>query len=87
MDPADRTLRARLGAHTQWAKETNRTARTEKARAAAAGRFEKEARELHPDGDDALIAQTAESLRKAHFTRMAMASAAKRRKGARPEAA
>jgi hypothetical protein len=87
MDPVDRTLRARLAAHSQWAREKDPTARTEKARKAADSRFVKQARELHPDGDDALIARTAEHLRKAHFTRMGLASAAKRRKGARPEAA
>lgn len=91
MDPADRTLRARLAAHSQWAKEKDPTARTAKARAAAASKFEAQARELHPDGDDELIRRTAEHLRKAHYARMGMASAAKRRKGASanpsPEAA
>lgn len=82
MDPADRTLRARLAAHSQWAKEKDPTARTEKARAAAASKFVVQARELHPDGDDELIARTAEHLKKAHYARMGMASAAKRRKGA-----
>jgi hypothetical protein len=82
MDPADRTLRARLAAHSQWAKEPNPTARTEKARKAAASKFEQEARELHPEGDDELIARTAEHLKKAHYARMGLASAAKRRKGA-----
>ncbi|MFD4508662.1 hypothetical protein [Streptomyces sp. NPDC058457] len=49
-------------------------------RQAAEARFEKQARELHPDADDALIAKVAQNLRKAHFTRMGLASAAKRRK-------
>lgn len=88
MDPADRTLRARLAAHSQWAKEPDPTSRTAKARAAANGRFVEEARELHPDGSEELIQRTAEHLRKAHFARMGLASAAKRRKGAgRPKAA
>ncbi|SEO82710.1 hypothetical protein [Actinacidiphila rubida] len=82
MDPADRTLRARLAAHSQWAKETDPSARTAKARKAAGEKFVTQARELHPDGSDELIAKTAEHLRKAHFARMGMASAAKRRKGA-----
>jgi len=82
MDPADRTLRARLGAYSQWAREPDPTSRTAKARAAAAGRFVKQARELHPDGSDEQIARVAEQLRKAHFARMGLASAAKRRKGA-----
>lgn len=87
MNPADRTLRARLAAHTSWAKTTDPASRTAKARAAAEQRWTKAARELHPDGSDELIARTAEHLRKAHYARMGMASAAKRRKGARPEAA
>lgn len=87
MDPADRSLRARLAAHTSWANTADPSSRTAKARAAAAGRFEKKARELHPDGDDALIARTAEHLRRAHYARMGLASAAARRKGANPKAA
>jgi hypothetical protein len=87
MDPADRTLRARLAAHTSWANTADPSSRTAKARAAATEKWTAKARELHPDGDDALIARTAEHLRKAHFARMGMASAAKRRKGASPEAA
>lgn len=88
MDPADRTLRARLAAHSQWAKEANPTARTAKARAAAESKFVTQAREIHPDGSDEVIARAAEHLRKAHFARMGLKSAAARRKGgARTEAA
>jgi hypothetical protein len=87
MDPADRTLRARLGAHTQWAKTEDRTERTAKARKASAARFVTQAEELHPGGSPELIARTAESLAKAHYTRMGLKSAEKRRRGARPEAA
>ncbi|MEW2518117.1 hypothetical protein [Actinacidiphila alni] len=82
MNPADRTMRARLAAHTQWAKELDPSARTAKARAAAEGRFVKQARELHPDASEEQIARAAEHLRKAHFIRMGLASAKKRRKGA-----
>jgi hypothetical protein len=81
MDPADRTLRARLAAHTSWAQTEDPTSRTAKARAAAKAKFEKQARELHPNGDDDLIARTAEHLRKAHYARMGLRSAAARRKG------
>lgn len=91
MDPADRTLRARLAAHSSWANTPDPTSRTEKARAAATERFVKQAREKYPDGSEELIQRTAEHLRKAHYARMGMASAAKRRKGAsakaKPEAA
>ncbi|WNI15539.1 hypothetical protein [Actinacidiphila sp. ITFR-21] len=82
MDPADRTLRARLGAHTQWANELDPVGRTAKARAAADDRFVKQAREKHPDATEEQIATTAEHLRKAHYVRMGLASAAARRRGA-----
>jgi predicted negative regulator of RcsB-dependent stress response len=87
MDPADRTLRARLAAHVSHANTLDPASRTAKARAAANERFVKAARELHPDATEEQIARVAEHLRKAHYARMGMASAAKRRKGARPEAA
>jgi hypothetical protein len=87
MDPADRKLRARLAAHTSWAKTADPAGRTANARKAAASKFETQARELHPDGDDELIARTAEHLRKAHFARLGMKSGAARRKGAAAKAA
>ncbi len=80
MDPTERTLRARLGAHQSWANTTDRTARTEVARRAADSRFTEEARLLHPEGTEAQIAAAAESLRKAHFTRMGLLSAQARRR-------
>ena len=79
MTPEERTLRARIAAHTQWAREPDPASRTAKARAAAADRFVKQARELHPHGDDELIARTAEHLRKAHYQRMGLRSAMSRR--------
>ena len=89
MDPAVRTLRARLGAHAMWANTLDPSSRTAKARAAAAGRFEKQARELHPDATDDEIARVAEQLKKAHYTRMQLASANARAKksGGKPAAA
>jgi hypothetical protein len=79
MDPQDRTLRAKLAAHTSWANTLDPTSRTAKARAAANGRFEKEARELHPDASDEQIARVAEHLKSAYFSRLALQSAAARR--------
>ncbi len=55
MDPQDRSLRASLAAHTSWANTVDPASRTAKARAAANGRFEKAARELHPDATDEQI--------------------------------
>jgi hypothetical protein len=79
MDPEMRSLRARLGAHASWANTTDPASRTAKARAAANGRFERQAREMHPDATDEQITRVAEHLRKAHFSRMALASAKARR--------
>lgn len=79
LDPEERSLRARLAAHTSWANTLDPQSRTAKARAAAAGRFERQARELHPDATDAQIAAVAEHLKKAHAQRMALASKKARR--------
>jgi hypothetical protein len=78
MTPEQRTLRAQIAAHTQWANESNRTARTAAARKAAADRFEKQ---VDPDGvlPIEVRQQRAESASKAHFRRMAAASAKARR--------
>jgi hypothetical protein len=78
MDPAVRTLRARLGAHASWANTLDPQSRTAKARAAATARFERQARELHPDATDEQIARIAEQLKKAFYTRMQLASATAR---------
>ncbi|HET6356708.1 hypothetical protein [Streptomyces sp.] len=88
MDPAVRTLRARLGAHAMWANTLDPASRTAKARAAAAGRFEKQARELHPDATDEQIARVAEQLKKAFYTEMQLKAAKKRAaKSAKPKPA
>lgn len=71
-DPQVRVLRARLAAHKSWANTLDPTSRTAKARAAANGRFERQARELHPDATDEQIQRVATSLRKAHFSAMAL---------------
>lgn len=74
----DRALRASIAAHTSWAKTADPTARTAPARRAFLDKFE---REVDPDGtlDPADRARRAESLRKAHFARLALKSAAARR--------
>lgn len=61
----------KIGAHVSWANTTDRTARTAKARAALDAKFLEDA-----DGDPV----RAEHLRKAHFARMALASAKARRR-------
>jgi len=73
------TLRARIAANTRWAFVADRPAATAAARAAFDQRW---AREVDPDGalpaDER--ARRAASLRRAHFARMALASAQKRRR-------
>lgn len=81
ISPAERHLRARLAAHESWAQCEDRTERTAPARKAMLDKFEQQ---VDPDGrlpsDER--ARRAESARKAHFTRLALASAkARRRKG------
>lgn len=73
-----RTLAARIAAHESWARTPDRTARTAPARAALMARFE---RDVDPDGILPPVdrARRAESARRAHFTRLALASAKARR--------
>lgn len=64
------SMLGRIGAHTKWAKTTDRTAATAPARRALEQKFLDEA------GGDPL---RAESLRKAYYLRLARLSAASRR--------
>lgn len=86
MNAEERRLRAQLGAEISWANTADRTARTAPGSRAAEARFEKEARERHPDAPEEQIAQVAEHLRKAHFRRMGLASATKRRRAREQQA-
>lgn len=70
LTPAEKTLIAQIAAHESWARTENRSARTHKARQALENKFLAEA-----DGDP----QRAESLRKAHYARLALKSAQARR--------
>ena len=63
-----------------WANTTDRSARTAAARRASHHtRFLDMAREKHPGATEQQIEQIAESLRKAHYTALALKSAAARR--------
>lgn len=73
LTPAEKVLRARMAAHYSWANTDDRTARTARGRAGLEAKFLAEA------GGDPL---KAESLRKAHFTRLALLSAKARRRKA-----
>lgn len=77
--PNLRSMRRRFGAYESWAKKEDRAARTWPARKAALDRFE---REVDPDGSltPQERARRAEWARKAHMQRMAMKSAAARKR-------
>jgi hypothetical protein len=85
LTPEQRSLRARIASHSSWARTSDLTARTAPARAAFLERFE---REVDPEGalPPADRARRAEHARKAHFQRLALASA-KARAGKRTGAA
>lgn len=74
-------IAGRIGAYESWSRTEDRTARTAKARTAAEDRFEKQ---VDPEGKlmPAERAKRAQAARKAHFQRMALASAKARRKKA-----
>lgn len=74
----ERKLAAQIAAHESWANTPDRSKRTAKARAALMAKFEIQA---DPEGKllPAERAKRAEHLRKAHFKRLALASAKARR--------
>lgn len=81
LTPAERTLRAKIAAHTRWANADPEARRQQgnRLRAAAERRFEDQVdpeRVLSP----ADRAQRADAARKAHMSRMALASSKARRK-------
>lgn len=85
MTPAERTLRAKVAAHTSWANTPDRAARTAAARKAAHDRF---AHQVDPEGvlPPEERARRAENARKAYFSRLAMLSVRARRARARQTA-
>jgi len=81
LTPEQRSLRARIAAHSKWAKTPDPAAATAAARQAALDRFE---RQVDPDGTmpPAERARRAEHARKAYFAGLALKSA--RAAGAMP---
>lgn len=79
LTPAERSQRARLAAYTLHSLVEDPAAHTAPARAAFLARFE---RQVDPDGvlAPADRARRAECARKAYFARLALASAASRRR-------
>jgi hypothetical protein len=78
LSPSDRSLRARIAAHSRWSK-ADRVAGTANARAAFLDRF---VREVDPDGvlPERERRRRAESARRAYFARLALRSAQARRR-------
>ncbi len=85
LSPSERSLRARLAAHSLHAR-VDPSAHTAPARAAFLAKFEAE---VDPDGilPEVERKRRAEHARKAYFARLALASAKARRKGAADAAA
>ncbi len=77
LTPAERSLRARIAAQHRWSRE-NPVAGTAAARAAFNQRFVDEVDPERQLSEDERV-RRAESARKAHFSRLALASARARR--------
>lgn len=75
MTPAQRKLRAQMGAHALWAKTEDRLAVSAPGRAAAEARFEKQVREQFPHLPDDEIAKRAASARKAFYAEIQLKAA------------
>jgi hypothetical protein len=80
LTPEQRIMRARIAAHSRWARERDRHAATEPARRAALSRFE---REVDPNGElpPEQRRKLAQSAQQAHMTRLALASSKARGRG------
>ncbi len=84
LPPAQRALAAREGSLVNWSRKTSPEARREMTQAARDARRVRLEREADPEGalspDE--LAAAVERLRRAHYARMARATAAKRRRAA-----
>ena len=78
MGESMKALTGRIGGYTRWVNVDDRTKATAKARKAAWDRFDKQ---VDPDGTlpPEVRRQRADAARRAHYTRMALASAKVRR--------
>jgi hypothetical protein len=73
LTPEQRRLRASIAAHARWCRE-NSAANAARGQAGLLARFEREIRAADPALPDAEVARRAESARKAHMVRLALAS-------------
>jgi len=80
LTPAQRSLRARMAAHSSWARTPDPAARTAPARQRFLDRFE---REVDPEGKlpDKERRRRAASARRAYFSALALKSAQARSRG------
>lgn len=81
LSPAERSMRARIAAHTSWANTPDPAARTSRGTQALLAKFE---HQVDPDGTltPAERARRAEHARRAYFQRLAYKSAVARRRKA-----
>ena len=81
------SLRAKIAANTRWSRE-DPAANAQRGQAGLRARFDREVREAEPGLSEAEYARRAESARKAHMARLALASSRVRaRKGGGADAA
>lgn len=85
MTPAQRKLRAQMGAHALWAKTEDRSAISAPGREAAESRFERQVREQFPHLPDDEIAKRAASARSAFYAEIQLKSARARAAGAKKQ--
>lgn len=74
LSPEQRTQRARIAALTRWSNEDPKPT-AQRAQAGLRARFEREVAEKYPDLPQAELARRAEAAYRAHFARLAFASA------------
>jgi hypothetical protein len=82
LNPARRSLQARLAAHHSWANTPDRAARTSKGRRAFFDRFVQQARKKYGELPPDELARRADHLMRAHFASLALRSAKVRAKRA-----
>jgi hypothetical protein len=74
LTPEQRTLRARIAANARWSREDPRPTAI-RGQDGLTARFEREIRDEFPDLPDREVARRVECARRAHFSRLAYASA------------
>lgn len=81
LSESERRIRGQIGAHVKWARESDRAAATLPGRSASLKKLdERLAEEFGLDASAPDYAERLQHARKAHFGRLALASAKKRRK-------